>query len=96
MSDLDDTCRPPAFDTDQPPAPEPAVALTVSVNTTSIVSRETALAADISGGWASAIASPNDPSPPTALPEPSTSSVWFTVSVPVTLVTVMGLTNVIT
>ena len=96
MSDRDDTCRPLVPDTDQPPAPGPAVALTVSVNVTSIVSRETALASYIRGGWPSTIACSNDPASPIALPEPSTSSVWFTVSVPVALVTLGGLSNVIT
>ena len=87
---LDDTCRLPAPETDQPPAPAPAVALTVSVNATSIVSRETTLAAAILGARASSITTPNDPLPPAALPDASTSSVWFTVSVPVALVASTG------
>ena len=85
MSDLDDTCRLPAFSTDQPPASLPAVALTVSVNVTSIRSRETALVPFILGAWPSAIVRSNSWSSPIGLPDSSTTRVWFMVSVPVAL-----------
>ena len=94
MSDLVDTCRPSAFSTDQPPSPLPAVALTVSVNVTSIRSRDMALAPAISGFRPSVIIRSNAWSVPIGLPDTSATRVWFMVSKAVALVAGTG-SNVI-
>ena len=86
-SDRDDTGGLPAPNTDQPPSPAVACPWTASENVTLICVRVTAVASVMTGGWPSpAVTVAAALSPTSALPDMSTSTIWFIVSVPVAAV----------